>query len=77
MLCITLVLRLITTHNAANPNVDHAVTLAVMRGYEQLSERSTRQGRSTFTWDGDTFDMQGEWGHVRVVADPPVVADAQ
>ena len=28
-----------------------------------------------FRWAGSTFDLQGEWGRVRVHGDPPVVID--
>jgi hypothetical protein len=30
-----------------------------------------------FMWDGDLFDLQGDWGHVRVVSDPPVVVNPE
>jgi len=30
-----------------------------------------------FRWDGDLFDLQGDWGHVRVVGDRPVIADVE
>lgn len=29
-----------------------------------------------FTWEGSRFDLQGDWGHVVVNGDPPVVVYA-
>jgi len=26
-----------------------------------------------FTWNDDTFDLHGEWGHNRVKGDPPAI----
>jgi hypothetical protein len=29
-----------------------------------------------FTWEGSLFDLQGDWGHVLVEGDPPVVLNS-
>lgn len=29
-----------------------------------------------FTWDGSQFDLEGDWGYVRVEGDPPLVVYA-
>jgi hypothetical protein len=30
-----------------------------------------------FTWEGNSFDLHGDWGHVRVEGNPPVIVDRE